>query len=156
MPEITLARALKYKNRVIERLRKTEDDIRQFNSILEGGEREYDVQDLFKERLSLEAHLVDLKLRIDAANAPIKEAIVKMQELKGRLVFLQSVPTTHGKQQKHRNLYGDEGEVVYSAMVRKADIDEAISEVNTELDDLQEFVDKHNNTQSIDTPVLEF
>ena len=155
MSEITLARALKYKNRVVERIRKVEDDIRANNSILVGGEREYNVEELFKERLGLEAHLVDLKMRIDSANAPIKESIVQMQGLKGRLVFLQSVPTTHGKQHSHR-MYGDEGEVVYEATARKVEIDSWITGINKQLDDLQEFVDKHNNTQVIEMSVIEF
>lgn len=156
MTQITLARALKYKNRVIERMRKVEDDMRANNSILEGGEREYDPRKLLEERLMLEEHLLDLKMRLDEANAPVKEAIVRMQELKARLAFLQSIPTGHGKQQRHRNLYGQEGEVVFEAVVRKPDIDKMVVDVNRELDELQESLDKHNNIQSIEVTVLEF
>jgi hypothetical protein len=153
---ITLSRALKYKNRVIEKMRKIETDIQANNSILEGAERNYDPNVLLEERLILESHLVDLKLKIDAANAPIKESIIRMQELKSRLTFLQSIGTAHGKQQSHRNLYGDEGEVVYQAVIRKNRVDKMISDINRLIDGLQEEIDRHNNTQTIDIVLFEF
>lgn len=152
--KITLARALKYKNRVVERMRKLESDIHSYNSVLAGAEREVDPSAALKERLELEAYLVQLKLALDEANNPIKKLICAMQELKGRIKFLQQINVTHGKIDARRNMYGQEGEMVYGAAIRKSEVDELMSDARNYIDTMQEEVDKFNNTATIEIDVL--
>lgn len=154
MKKITLARALKYKNRVVERMRKLENDVVTTNSVLQGSERDFDPKAVVAERLALERHLVELKLTLDAANKPIKEAIAKLQELKGRLAFLARINTTHGKVDARRNLYGEQGEMFYEAAIRKAELDNLIVAAQEEIDGLQERIDQYNNTTTIDFEVM--
>jgi hypothetical protein len=152
--KITLARALKYKGRVIERMRKLEQDIHSYNSMLAGAQREVDPAVALKERLELEDHLLNLKLVMDKANEPIKFRILAMQELKGRITFLQQISTTHGKVDARRTMYGQEGEMIYEAAIRKAEVDELMNVARNTIDNIQEEVDKFNNTATIEIDVL--
>ena len=72
MSKITLARALKYKNRVAQRLQKLRDDVQRFNSVIAENDREIDVVATLEEIVKLENHLVELKLKLDQATTPIK------------------------------------------------------------------------------------
>lgn len=151
---VTLARLLKYKNRVIERMRKLERDIQTGNSILKGGERDTNIRASLEERLALEQHLVELKLRLEDVNAPIKSAIHQLQELKGRITFFQTISTIHGVQDSRRTMYGEQGSVEYEAEIRKSEIDGWVSAVQEEIDSLQERIDQFNNTTKVDWKML--
>ena len=151
---VTLARLLKYKNRVVERLRKLERDIQTGNVILKGGERDINIRTALEGRLALEKHLIELKLTLEHANTPIKPAIHRLQELKGRITFFQSINTTHGVQDSRRTMYGEQGSVEYEADIRKTDVDSWVTAVQEEIDALQEQIDQFNNTTKIDWQML--
>ena len=152
----TLARLLKYKNRVIERMRKLERDIQVGNSVLSGGERDIDIRWAIEERLLLENHLIELKLALDKANEPIKSAILCMQELKARITFYQSISTNHGMQTPAGFGYGEQGILEYDAIIRKNELDAWILDVNDKIDAIQEKIDQFNNTNKIDWTILTF
>lgn len=154
MAKITLARALKYKNRVVERMRKLEGDVQTNNSILAGSERDIDPVVALKERLSLEKHLVYLKLQLDATNAPIKILIAGLQELKGRIGFLTRINTSHGKVDARRTMFGQEGEILYEAVIRKNELDKMVSEAQEEIDTTQEQIDQFNNKTLIEVEMF--
>lgn len=152
--KITLARALKYQNRVRQYLVKVETDVRSFNSIVEGAEREVDVAARMEQRAQLERHLIELKLKMDAANEEIKQDLIRNQELKARVTFLRDIPTQHGLQIRHAR-YGLEPEkVTYDAVIRKQDVDKMVADAEQELDEIQERLDHHNNVTTIDIDVL--
>ena len=152
--KVTLARALKYKNRVVERMRKLEGDIAAHNSVLEGAERDLDPKAALDERIALQNHLIQLKLKLDAANAPIKDAIATSQELKGWIAFLQRINTSHGKVDARRTMYGEQGEINYQAAIRKVDVDKMVSAAQQEIDALQERMDQFNNITTIEVEIL--
>jgi len=154
MAKVTLARFLKYKNRVVERMRKLERDIQSGNSVVEGALRDTDVNVAWEERLALEVHLVELKGIQDKTNDPIKNTIAKIQELKGRIKFLGTIPTLHGVQDSHRTLYGEQGTVTYEAVIRKQQIDTLLSAAQEEIDALQDNIDLFNNTTHIELKML--
>ena len=149
MAKITISRTLKYKNRVVERMRKLEGDIRNGNSVIEGAVRDINVKATLEERLALEAHLVALKGLLDKANEPIKGLIAKMQELKGRIKFLESIPSIHGVQDARRTMYGEQGSVTYNAEIRKSDFDAMISAAREEIDTIQDNIDSYNGANHI-------
>jgi hypothetical protein len=154
MTKIYISRALKYKNRIVERMHKLENDIRNGNAIIEGAVRDIDVRATLNERMKIEAHLVALKGLIDKANEPIKEMIVKMQELKGRIAFLTSIPSTHGIQDSRKTMFGEQGSVTYQAEIRKFELDNMVSEAQEEIDAIQEKVDQFNGANTIELILL--
>jgi uncharacterized coiled-coil protein SlyX len=152
--KITISRALKYKNRVVERMRKLEEDIRSGNAVIEGGSRDLDVRVAFQARMQLESHLVALKGILDKANEPIKGMIAQMQELKGRIQFLSTIPTTHGVQDARRTMYGETGSITYTAEIRKAELDSLVSAARQEIDTAQDNIDKFNGANTIEIDML--
>jgi hypothetical protein len=121
---------------------------------LEGAEKEISPREALTERDALEKHLVELKLKIDDANRPVKELIFALQEAKGRIGFYTRISTQHGKIVSHRNLYREEAEMTYVADIRKNDLDELIRGSEKEIDGIQEKLDQHNNRTTIDVELL--
>ena len=68
MAEITLAKALKVKNRLTGRLAKVQADIQAYNSVPEGQVDQVNVQALMKTREELVGALVSLRTAINDAN----------------------------------------------------------------------------------------
>jgi hypothetical protein len=146
---LTLARALTYKKRVLERIALVENDIRTSNSVQVGIERESDVAALVEERASLVAHLIELKSLIARANGPIQRDIFSLAESKGEIAFLRSVNTFNGPRMQ-QVVYGQPAETVqYEAVIRKADVDKANRELTAQIDSTQERIEKHNYNTSI-------
>jgi len=154
--KISLARVLKYKNRVTEKIRKIEANIQKNNSVLAESEPEIDVKEAMEKRDFLEEHLVLLKLAIDVANHPIKQQIYRLQEIKSRIAFLTEIPTQHGPSLLP-NRWGDQGTInEYKAVLRKNDIDQMIALAEIEIDAIQEELDRHNNTAAIEIEMVNF
>jgi len=155
--KISLARALKYKNRVTEKMRKVEADVQANNSVLSEGEPEIDVKEAMEKRAFLEEHLVLLKRAIDKANEPVKQHIYRMQEIKARISFLSGISTQNGPSLT-ANRWGMDEAVVheYKATLRKNEIDQMIVAAEAEIDAMQEELDRHNNTTAIDIELVNF
>ena len=72
-----------------------------------------------------------------------------MQELKGRIKFLESIPTFHGVQDSRRTMYGEQGSVTYQSEIRKSDLDKLISDAREEIDTIQDNIDRYNGANHI-------
>ena len=152
--KISLARALKHKNRVIAKMRKIEADIQQNNSVLVEAQPEIVIKEVMEKRAFLEEHLVQLKLAIDVANESIKRHIYRLQEIKARIVFLTSISTQHGPSLSSNRWGGDEAVHDYKAVLRKNEIDQMIAAAEADIDAMQEEVDHHNNITAIEIDVV--
>jgi len=93
--KMTLARALRYKKRVIESIRKFESDIQEVNSIVEGQERDTDVRLALKQRAAWVKHLVALKMSLQEATKPIQRLVFELAECKAEISFYQRLGTGH-------------------------------------------------------------
>src|SRR5271163_2421896 len=96
MPEITLAKALKLKNRLAGLMTKLNQDIATYNSVQEGAEQ-LDVRALYEARKTVVRHLVALKVAITQANAPVQPVIYALAELKALIALLNGLNPKHGK-----------------------------------------------------------
>ena len=74
MAEITLAKALKVKNRLAGRLAKAQADIQAFNSVPEGQADQVNVPALMQAREELVGALVRLKAAINSSGATSPDA----------------------------------------------------------------------------------
>ena len=151
LTDITVARALKLKNRVVHRLSQI-DAILVANNSHQDGTHEYDVKALYRSRLELAMKLVELKAAISAANAPVQKLIFELAECKSHIAMLARIDTKHGL-----SIEGSSGTPVrYVALLRKQDIDRERRQAEAEIDRIQDELDNfnHNPTNRVDATRL--
>ena len=95
MAEITLAKALKIKNRLTGRLAKVQADVQAYNSVPAGQADQVNVPALMQAREELVGALVGLKAAINEANREAQRDIYDLAEKKATAQFLAgSTPGT--------------------------------------------------------------
>jgi len=138
--EITLARALKLKNRLAGRLAKLDSDFENYNSLPAGTDRP-DLKVLYAERNTLVARLIELKVALNVANQPMQRTIFELGEAKSLVALLTKTSTKHGKV-----VEGYHGtEIEYTAQFRKGDVDREVRRLEVVIDRLQEQLDAFNH-----------
>jgi hypothetical protein len=147
MVEITLAKALKVKNRLTGRLAKVQADILAYNSVPQGQADQVNVPALMKTRGELVGALVTLKTAINDANREVQRDIYDLAEKKATAQFLAGVNTRHGPQPP---VYPSTVEVVYVAALKKADVDGLVVRLENEIDQLQDKLDQFNHVHKIE------
>jgi len=154
MAEVTLAKALKMKNRLAGRLAKVQADVLAYNSVPEGQARQVDVPALLRTREELVGALVDLKTAINEANREAQRDIYDLAEKKGAVQFLAAVNTRDGRQPA---VYPNTTEVGYVAALKKADVDARVARLEKEIDQLQDRLDQfnHDHRVAVDGRTLE-
>lgn len=149
--ELTLARALKLKNRVVSRLARFDALIVANNSNIDDS-RDYDIHDLYRARTELVDLLIALKAAINAANQPIQAAIYRLAEYKSLIATLNKIDARHGP---HLEGYSSV-RVNYVAQWRKVEIAREVKRIEAEIDRIQDELDRHNagTTIMIDAATL--
>jgi len=142
---ISVAKALKLKNRLAGRMSKAESTIRQYNSTLAGQELK-NIADLVKERDEIMESLVALKTTIIRANIPIQGMIIRQGELKSKIEHLNTLTTTDGA---IRHAYQNT-EVVHTAFLKKSDVDNMVRALEREIDALQDKLDEFNHGTKVE------
>ncbi len=145
---MTVARALKTKNRLVEKLGKARSTVQGYNSFRVGQDvREYNIEQKMDESTVLMGNLVSIKTSIDKANRPIREQIYEMAELKSHIAFLRGISTRRGKE---RSRYMQElEETEYDATFKQAELDSAVDDAEARIDELQAVLDDHNSSTRI-------
>lgn len=149
--KMTLARALRYKKRVVETIRKFESDIQEANTIVEGQERDTDIKLALKQRAAWVKHLVALKLSLQKATEPIQRLVFELAECKAEISFYQRISTEHGTV---KDRYGG-APMKYESEIRKAERDKLVKELQDKIDQYQTKIDAHNATVEIEVPDAE-
>tara|TARA_R110000822_G_scaffold21989_1_gene69534 strand:- start:1312 stop:1776 length:465 start_codon:yes stop_codon:yes gene_type:complete len=148
--KITLARALKLKNRLAGQLAKIGGRAVSHNSYVEGTNNSYDSVKVFAEYRKIQEQLVELKSKVQAANAPIHKDIAMMGELRTEIVLLNSMSVTKGVVTEPRYGEGQDTTRVYVAAIDKLARDNNVAELEQEIDILQDDIDAHNATTTIE------
>ncbi len=146
MAEITLAKALKLKNRLAGRLAKVQCDIQTYNSVPQGQADQVNVPTLLTQRGELVAALVSLKTAINDANRAVQRDIYDLAEKKAAAQFLTGLCTRHGPQPA---VYPSTTEVTYVAALKKADVDALVASLEKDIDQLQDKLDQFNHDHKI-------
>ena len=147
MAEITLAKALKVKNRLTGRLAKVQADIQAYNSVPQGQADQVNVPALVQTREELVGALVSLKTAINEANREAQRDIYDLAERKATAQFLAGVNTRHGPQPA---VYPNTTEVSYVAALKKADVDTLVAGLEKDIDQLQDRLDQFNHDRRIE------
>ena len=153
---ITVARALKLKNRLVARIRTIASDMERYNSTVEGGTKEVNAREALTEYDRLVDYLISLKAKIFASNAAVYEKILRLAEMKSKIKVLRSLNTQHGKVVDTFRYSTSTSELEYEANFRKADVDSMTRVLEDQVDKIQEELDSHNHTNFIDIDELKF
>jgi len=142
---MTIAQALKEKNKKVAKIQKLWEKIHRYNSIQEGSERPYSTSELFQQVHAEVGLLVELKTKIHEASSPVRGDIFSLSEMKNFVQRVKSVSTTQGA-------FRDRYESTTSIMVAELDIkwqDAKIEELEEKIEKLQEKLDQFNHTAQI-------
>ena len=142
---MTIAQALKEKNKKIAGIQKIWEKIHRYNSIQEGAERPYSTKDLYAQAESELTSLVELKTRIHTASEPVRALVFELSELKALTQRVRSVSTANGT-------WRERYENVTTVMNAELDIlwqDAKIEEIENRIEAIQEKLDKFNHTTEI-------
>ena len=148
MPEVLLSKCMKIKNRLSGRLNSVEQDIKNYNSSLEEQVGFVDVRKLYILRGEISKALVDLKTLIMKTNVPIQNAIIRLSEVKATISFISSIDTNEGIR---RHAYQNTT-TKYVAVVTKDEIDQRKTELEGEIDKIQDDLDAFNGSTKVNLP----
>jgi hypothetical protein len=142
---MTIAQALKEKNKIAAKLQKLWGRLQTNNSVIDGTNRVYDPNELLKEIDESTQKLIELKTKIHIASNDVRSKIFRMSELKNYTTKLREVCVKDGPV---RERY--ESNVLLMNAVFKADeIDMLLESTEAEIEKTQEELDVFNHQTSI-------
>jgi len=143
---MTIAQALKEKNKKVAKLSRIWTKLSSYNSILEGSERPYSIDDLWNQYNAEIESLVDIKAKIHVASAPVRKNIFMLSELKSKITNIKSLNTTNGitNDRFHRE---EKTQMVAHFKIEWKD--SAIEKIEAAIDSIQESLDAFNHTVHI-------
>jgi len=146
---MNLAKALKLKNRLIQKINELQTEVQTENSNRLDAERKISVEDSMKKLTETTEKLIQLKIAIFVATTPMRETILRLGELKSRILFLKGINVREGKTWD----YGEK-ETEYSVVYDKIYVKKQVSICENSIDDLQEQLDKFNHNTEIAIEVI--
>ena len=148
---VTIARALKEKNRVAGRLAKARGLVGEENSRDKSVPRGIDVAEMYAQAKELRDRLIAIKSAIAEANKPIVSKIIELDEIKSEIAFLNALDVKEGKFVTTN--YGSRIESDIDAVIRKQQVMEEVSALQSRADRLQDELDAFNATTKIEIEV---
>lgn len=148
---VTIARALKEKNRVAGRLAKARELVGEENSRDKSVPRGIDVAEMYAQAKELRNRLIAIKSAIAEANKSIVSKIIELDEVKSEIAFLNGLDVKEGKFVTTN--YGSRIESDIGAVIRKQQVMEEVSALQARADRLQDELDEFNATTKIEIEV---
>ena len=150
---VSLARALKEKNRVAGRLAKSRALVNEENSKIVGATRDIDVKAVYESSLALRDRLIAIKAAIAIANGPIVSKIIELDEVRSEIAFLNKLNVSDGKVVKPNDLlYSDRGPEV-SAVIRRSDVIAEVARLQKRAEELQDELDEFNASAKVEIDI---
>ena len=144
---VSIARALKEKNRVAGRLAKLRSDIGNENSQEKGIPRGIDIAKAYEQSKILRDRLVAIKSAIAIANKPIVSKIIELDEVKSEISYLNGLETKEGRFVSTN--YGTRIESEYEAVIRRPQVIEEVAVLQERADRLQDELDDFNGITNV-------
>ena len=139
---VSIARALKEKNRVAGRLAKARTEVAQENSRNTQIPRGIDVATTYAESKRLRQRLVDIKSAIAVANQSIVPKIIALDEVKSEIAYLNGLDVREGCFVE--GSYGSRIDKVFEAVIRKQQVLDEVAALQAQADRLQDELDEFN------------
>ncbi len=144
-----IKQALKYKKKLASKMNQEFSKVQMYNSVEEGSNRVYDVKESMQNWLRMSEELVELKTKIHLANAPVYGKIFRMSELKSQLSNLKQLDCVEGKYSDRYGRMSGDAPIIKTAEIGLLERDQMISNIEEEIEKLQEELDEHNALTSI-------
>ena len=145
--QITLAQALKEKNRLAGEISKLWGLIHHENSCWETHQRSIDVHETMETIEYYTAKLIELKTKIGVANAGLLADMYALEEAMNRISKLGSLDTEEGVRYRGIN---DSIKELMTAEITAKDVIRLVNETQIECNRLQDALDAYNATHKID------
>lgn len=142
---MTIAQALKEKNKKATKLSSMWDRLHRYNVANDGETKPYSSESSWEEINRLTAELVDLKARIHKASEPVRSNIFMLSELKSKAQKLRSLNTNNGS---YKDRYS-ETTIVQVAEFNVIWKDGMLELIEEQIETIQESLDKFNHTTNI-------
>jgi hypothetical protein len=151
---ISLAKALKVKNRLVGELSNLQNVARQHNAlpVESRGEKSVRLDKVWEDLQKVSNRLVELKSKIAVATAGIAPLLVDLAETKGTIAFLESLPVKEGKEDTQIG-YGVNSSlktVVWDSFINEDAKNRIVKENKNRIDSLQDQIDEFNAVTKID------
>ena len=149
MKKITLARALKLKNRLVRKMSDLRLTLQRCNCTVEENKFDYDFSDTYDEFYNVMDDLIKIKAVIQKANQPIMEKIFTMGEYRSLINTLNTVNTKSGKQLPDR-FGASDAFITYKCQYDRASVDELMNMLQDSIDEIQDEIDVFNHTTEVE------
>ena len=150
---VTIARALKEKNRVAGRLTKARELVGKENSKDKNVPRGINVAETYALAKALRDRLVSIKVAIAEANKPIVAKIIELDEVKSEISYLNGLDVKEGKFVS--TSYGTRIETELEAVIRQPQVLDEVTALQARADRLQDELDEFNAATKIEIEVDE-
>ena len=148
---VTVARALKEKNRVAGRLAKALNLVSRENSQDSNIPRGVDVEATYAQAKELRKRLVETKTAIALANQPIVGKIIELEEIKSEISYLNGLDVKEGVFVS--NSYNSTVTNEFSAVIKKQQVLEEVERLQSRADRLQDELDEFNALTKVEIEV---
>lgn len=142
---MTIAQALKEKNKIVASIQKNWDKINRYNSQIVGSEKPYDLAQVFSKIGEETAQLIKLKTDIHIASAPVRDLIFSLSEYKSMAQKIKSVNVSSGPVSERFSNTVNQMEAQLSVIWQENEI----SAIESKIDAIQEKLDSFNYTTEI-------
>jgi hypothetical protein len=146
---ITLAKALKLKNKLTKDIQQVNGRMLQSNQKTDGQKVHFQSDTEYKKLLSLKIKLVEVKRKIAQANSPIWSKIFEIAEMKGTIQTLSAMNASEFERKSYKP-DGTEIVSVTTAFIDETEKAKMIEELETEIEALQDEVDTFNAVTKIE------
>jgi hypothetical protein len=143
---MNLAKALKVKNRLSQKIKDMQAEIQVENSKRADAERKISVLEIMNELTSAVNELIRIKIAIFVASTPKRESILRLGELKSKIIFLRGIDTTEGLSNQSYSSIETNYSVVFDNIYVKGEIQKC----EEDIDEIQEELDQFNHSTEIE------
>lgn len=140
---MTIAQALKLKNKTTAKLSKLWQRFYESNSYEIGQDPTYFANDLWEEINQVTSELILLKANIHRASEPVRADIFHLSELKTTIQRLRGLSTNKGTVNRYDNI------ITYVCVYDALWKDTQLETLENKIEELQEKLDKFNHTTNI-------
>lgn len=147
--QMKIIEALKEKNRLVRKVLELQNRITTHNCIIEGNPRAYDSKEVLEELNKTIDELIDIKTKITLANQSVQHKIYRLSELKNKIRFLKTIPTTEGKATSGGSFYSQTETHVWESSIKTKERDGYVLELENKISSIQKELDDHNYNTTI-------
>lgn len=147
--QVTLARALKLKNKLVREANSFLAIVKEHNSYREENKPNFDINAAYDSYYQAIGKLAAVKAVIATANGPIFSKIYKITELKSHIANIRGINTKAGKETL--SSYGSNSrDINYVATIPDSRVVELIKSAEGEIEKLQEEIDEFNHSTKVE------